>query len=45
MSLGNFGLSKVAQKDGSVVLSDAFVADALSIAMGTFSAGVGADLP
>ena len=45
MSLGTFGLSKVAQKDGSVVLSDAFVADALFVAMGTFSAGVGADLP
>ena len=45
MSLGSFGLSKVAQKDGSVVLSDAFVADPLSVAMGTFSAGVVADLP
>ena len=45
MSLGSFGLSKVAQEDGSVVLSDAFVADALSVAMGTFPAGVGADLP
>ena len=45
MSLGIFGLSKVAQKDGIVVLSDAFVADALPVAMGTFSAGVGADLP
>ena len=45
MSLGTFGLSKVAQKDGSVVLSDAFVADAFPVAMETFSAGVGADLP
>ena len=33
----------MAQKDGSVVLSDAFVADSLSVAMGIFSAGVGAD--
>ena len=35
----------MAQKDGNVVLSHAFVADALSVTMGTFSAGVGADLP
>ena len=45
MSLGSFGLSKMAQKDGSVVLSDAFVADILPVAMGTFSASVDADLP
>ena len=35
----------MAQKDGSVALSDAFVADALPVAMETFSAGVGADSP
>ena len=45
MSLGILGLSKVAQKDGIVVISDACITDALSIALGTFSAGVDADLP
>ena len=32
-------------KDGIVVISDACIADALSIALGTFLAGVDADLP
>ena len=45
MSLDIFGLSKMAQKDGIVMLSDACVADALSVAMGTCSAGVDADSP
>ena len=45
MSLDTFGLSKVAQKDGIVGMSDARIADALSVAMGTFSAGVNTDLP
>ena len=45
MSLGLFGLSKVAQKDGIVLISDACIVDALSIALETFSAGVDADLP
>ena len=35
----------MAQKGGIVVLSDACIADALSVVMGTFSAGVDANSP
>ena len=42
MSLGVFGLGKVAQNDVIVVLSEAFVADVLTAAMGTCSACVDA---